>query len=72
MIKIKFNKDNPQKTIDELSQNVMVNPIILRETPTSASEVKSGTIATVKDATDYIYLRTADGKLARLVIDAII
>jgi len=61
-----------KKAFDEVANNVLGNPVILEEVPTAATELKANTVAKVRGAEDYLYIKFADGKMTRVAIDAII
>lgn len=74
MIKINTQGMTPEqkKVFNEIAGNVLGNPVTLEETPTASTELKANTVAKVKDAEDYVYIKFADGKMTRVAIDAII
>ena len=71
MERAKFAIPKDQTPIFEhIFQNAMGNIIIAETTPTDAS-MKANTIAKVKDATDFIYLKFADGVIKKVALLAL-
>jgi len=58
-------KEYNQKIIEHIFENALGSPIIFTDTPT-ASQMKANTMGKVKDATDYIYIKLADGKCIKI------
>ena len=58
-------KEYDKGTIEHIFENAFGNPVIFSAVPTSAN-MKSNTWGKVKDATDYLYIKFADGKTLRI------
>ena len=65
-IKDKDTKD----TVEHIYRNALGNPVVLKSEPTSA-QMKANTIGKVKDATDYVYIKFADGKTVKVPVSEV-
>lgn len=64
-INIKTKDKDTRDDLEQIFSNAFGMPLILKDTPT-ASQMKANTMAKVKDATNYLYVKFADGKLLRI------
>ena len=58
-------KEYDKKTIEHILTAGFGNPIVFKTTPTAAT-MKANTMGKVKDATDYLYIKFADGKAIKI------
>lgn len=69
-IKQKIRNAELSKAFDEVAENAVGNPIIFETTP-EAKDMKPNTIAKVKDATDYVFVKFPDGKTIRIPVEEV-
>lgn len=69
-IKRRFKDRDIDDAFKHVSENALGNPILFDHEPT-ADELKANTIGKVKGATDYIFIKTADGKAVKIPVSEV-
>jgi len=68
--KIAITKENSMVIFDHIFANGMGNPIIFTAIPTDDG-MKANTCGKVKDATDFMYIKFADGVIKKVALLAL-
>ena len=65
-----YDQHRYNQIFDHIFQNGMGNPIIFESVPTDAG-MKANTWGKVKDATDFLYIKFADGVIKKIALQAL-
>lgn len=68
--KLAIDPKNLNPIFEHIYQAGMGNILILESVPLS-DEIKANTIAKVKDATDFLYIKFADGVIKKIALQAL-
>jgi len=68
--KLSLDPKNLNPLFDHIFQAAFGNPIIFEKTPTNAG-MKANTWGKVKDATDFMYIKFADGVIKKVALTAL-
>ena len=68
--KLSLDPKNLNPTFEHIFQAGMGNILIFEETPTDAT-MKANTIGKVKNATDFLYIKFADGVIKKVALTAL-